>query len=448
MEFAPQIQVNEIDQFGRKVTITVPQAFVNAEFKQRYDQLNHKFGVPGFRKGKAPSNLLKQKYGEQVTFEIHDKLVNNGWKKAVEDLNLAPVTQPELLHDKLVSPNTDFSFSLSFEIAPKVDLSTFDWKSIEVAQKDWQLSDERLQAEIDQLAQKHGEWEAIDAVSQKGHQVTFSLNGEVDGTQVEQLSTTEEKCVLGKGELLPEIEAALEGKKVGDHFTAAITFPESNPSFANKVGTFTGVISAVASSKPATMEELVTKLKADDESDLRQKVSTALITQYQDRSKHDSRQDLLTKLKSYFTFELPSKLLLQQISRIEEQEYHNHEHGEDCDHDHDHDHHDHGHIHSDSCGHTIDPTKKSEAEQMLRFGFVMDQIIEEQGLSVSEQELNRTVSQILMSTNFNMELFQLYQQEGPRRRLKESLLEEKALNWLLTQVSIKSEAEAIPAIEA
>ncbi len=78
----------------------------------------------------------------------------------------------------------------------------------------------------------------------------------------------------------------------------------------------------------------------------------------------------------------------------------------------------------------------------------MDQIIEEQGLSVSEQELNRTVSQILMSTNFNMELFQLYQQEGPRRRLKESLLEEKALNWLLTQVSIKSEAEAIPAIEA
>jgi trigger factor len=445
MEFAPQFQVSEIDQFGRKVTITIPQAFINAEFKQRYDQLNHKFGVPGFRKGKAPSNLLKQKYGEQVTFEIHDKLVNNGWRKAVEDLNLAPVTQPELLHDKLVSANADFSFSLSFEVAPKIELSSFDWKSIEVTQKDWQLSDERLQAEIDALAQKNGEWTEIDSASVKGNQVSFSLTGEVDGVTVEQLSTPEEKCILGKGELLAEIEAALEGKKAGESFSAEITFPQSNPSFAGKQGQFSGTVLSVSQNQPVSLEELITKLKAENEEDLKQKVSTALITQYQDRSKHDARQELLTKLKSYFSFDLPAKLLLQQISRIEEQEYHNHEHGEDCDHDHDH--HDHGHIHSDSCGHAIDPTKKTEAEQMLRFGFVMDQIIEAQQLSVSDNEINRTVSQILMSTNFNMELFQLYQQEGPRRRLKESLLEEKALNWLLTQVSIKSEAEAIPAIE-
>lgn len=453
MAFSPQIQLSEVDQFSRKVTITVPQAQVSQAFSQRFDQLNKNNGVPGFRKGKAPVNMLRQKFGQQVAFEIHDRLINDGWKQAIVELNLAPVTQPELQNDRLASANSDFSFSLTFEVAPTINLAELDWKSIEVNSKDWQLSDERLDAEIQQLAKRNGEWTETSAPSANGHQVSFSLEGVIDGLKKEELSSPDEKCILGKGELLAEIEAALTGKSAGESFSVSVDFPaDSNSAFAGKSATFSGSVNSVSEQNAISIEDLIVKLKVADLEELKQRVSEALKSQYQQQSKQEARKELTEKLKSFFSFDVPTKLLAQQISNIEEHHFHHdhdhdHEHGEDCDHDHDHAHHHHGHVHTADCGHEIDPKMKQEALEMLRMGFVSDQIVEDQQISVADAEVNRMISQILMSTNFNMELFNLYQQEGPRRRLKESLIEEKVLDWILTQVSVKSEVADIPAIE-
>ena len=183
MAVSPPIKQSEVDQFSRKVTITVPQAQVSQSFSERFDQLNKNNGVPGFRKGKAPVNVLRQKFGQQVPFEIHDRLINDGWKQAIVELNLAPVTQPELQNDRLASANSDFSFSLTFEVAPTINLAELDWTSIEVSSKDWQLSDARLDAEIQQLAKRNGEWTETSAPSANGHQVSFSLEGVIDGVK-------------------------------------------------------------------------------------------------------------------------------------------------------------------------------------------------------------------------------------------------------------------------
>lgn len=217
-----------VERVGNDATlkITLPAEEVNKGFKKAVAKIAGQVNIPGFRKGKAPRNIIEMHYGkEAVKQEAFELVANQCYTEALEQEKLIPVSDPKV-EDSVFEENKDMELTIKVTLKPEVKLG--DYKELHVEKEAVEVTDEAVEEQVQGLRSRHAKMvEAEDgAAIEKGDFAIIDFAGTVDG---EPFSGGEGKgypLEVGSNSFIPGFEDQLVGLKKGDSTDVDVTFPE------------------------------------------------------------------------------------------------------------------------------------------------------------------------------------------------------------------------------
>ena len=217
-----------VERVGNDATlkITLPAEEVNKGFKKAVAKIAGQVNIPGFRKGKAPRNIIEMHYGkEAVKQEAFELVANQCYTEALEQEKLIPVSDPKV-EDSVFEENKDMELTIKVTLKPEVKLG--DYKELHVEKESVEVTDEAVEEQVQGLRSRHAKMVEAeeDAVIEKGDFAIIDFAGTVDG---EPFSGGEGKgypLEVGSNSFIPGFEDQLVGLKKGDSTDVDVTFPE------------------------------------------------------------------------------------------------------------------------------------------------------------------------------------------------------------------------------
>lgn len=220
------VKMEKVETNVVKLEIVVEAANFSEALKKSYNKNAKKFNVPGFRKGKAPMNLIKKYYGIEVLF---DDAINfcceDTYPKAIDENNLNPVDYPEIDIVQL-EEGKDFIYTAKVVTKPEVELG--DYKGVEVKKVEYKVSEEEVNKELKSMQEKNARIETKEAGEvENGNIAVIDFKGFVDGVAFEGGEGSNFELEIGSGTFIDNFEAQLVGTKVGEKKEVNVTFPEA-----------------------------------------------------------------------------------------------------------------------------------------------------------------------------------------------------------------------------
>ena len=217
-----------VERVGNDATlkITLPAEEVNKGFKKAVAKIAGQVNIPGFRKGKAPRNIIEMHYGkEAVKQEAFELVANQCYTEALEQEKLIPVSDPKV-EDSVFEENKDMELTIKVTLKPEVKLG--DYKELHVEKEAVEVTDEAIEEQVQGLRSRHAKMVEAEegAVIEKGDFAIIDFAGTVDG---EPFSGGEGKgypLEVGSNSFIPGFEDQLVGLKKGDSTDVDVTFPE------------------------------------------------------------------------------------------------------------------------------------------------------------------------------------------------------------------------------
>ena len=217
-----------VERVGNDATlkITLPAEEVNKGFKKAVAKIAGQVNIPGFRKGKAPRNIIEMHYGkEAVKQEAFELVANRCYTEALEQEKLIPVSDPKV-EDSVFEENKDMELTIKVTLKPEVKLG--DYKELHVEKEAVEVTDEAVEEQVQGLRSRHAKMVEAEegAVIEKGDFAIIDFAGTVDG---EPFSGGEGKgypLEVGSNSFIPGFEDQLVGLKKGDSTDVDVTFPE------------------------------------------------------------------------------------------------------------------------------------------------------------------------------------------------------------------------------
>jgi trigger factor len=411
-----QISSQELEGFTQSVSFQFDASEMDKKFQFELKKIQRTARISGFRKGKVPMTVIRQRYGAGVINEMQSDALQQSWRHLINELKLIPLTQPEVDVSQPLRPSKGLSLTFSFEIIPPFDLPQASELEGELIK--WTVSDARVDQEVERLCKLHGDWIPLKRRKKcrNGDQVKVSLTGFDGEEELSALKSDEQTFELGSQQIIPELEKKIMGLKESETFTLDYTFPEEhhNPELAGRAVRFEGTLTSICEQVVLSTEELIEKLPNDeDEAALRERLSQELVAEAESKTKAELRDSVAKQLREMSTFFVfPSVVDEQAHARL----HHHHDHGEDgsCDHE-----------HSDE----ELSEARVEAERDLRFEAIIREYSESNGITVTEADFTTRLLEMLRSSGeFGMQLLQFYQQPANRKRLEASILDDKVID--------------------
>lgn len=217
-----------VERVGNDATlkITLPAEEVNKGFKKAVAKIAGQVNIPGFRKGKAPRNIIEMHYGkEAVKQEAFELVANQCYTEALEQEKLIPVSDPKV-EDSVFEENKEMELTIKVTLKPEVKLG--DYKELHVEKEAVEVTDEAVEEQVQGLRSRHAKMVEAEegAVIEKGDFAIIDFAGTVDG---EPFSGGEGKgypLEVGSNSFIPGFEDQLVGLKKGDSTDVDVTFPE------------------------------------------------------------------------------------------------------------------------------------------------------------------------------------------------------------------------------
>lgn len=331
--------------------------------------------VPGFRPGKVPLAVLKQKYGRHVMADVLEKAVNETTAKAMDEKGIKPAMQPKI-EVKEFDEGKDLTYTMSVEVLP--DFKVMDLSKIAVDKPVAKVEEKVLNETLDNIASHNKEVSPITTkrASKKGDVVKIDFHGKrADGVEFDGMHGHDHDLELGAGQFIPGFEEQLTGSKAGDKVEVKVTFPKEYgmPDLAGQDAIFDVDVKEIQESKPAEINDaLAKKLGLEDEKALRTAVEEQISKDYEGFTKMKLKKNVLDVLDTAHTFELPQMMVEQEQKHIEEQLKRE----------------------AESKGEEFKPEEgefKALAERRVRLGLVLAEIGRDQKVEVTQQELQQAV---------------------------------------------------------
>ena len=208
-----------------KLEITVDSQVFDECMNKSYNKNKHKFNIPGFRKGKAPRNIVERYFGEQVLYEDAINFAcGDAYNKAVEDNGLEPVDRPEI-DIVQIGGGKDLIFTATVTVKPEVELGRY--KGLEVKKEEVKVTEEDVMAELNRVAERNAKLVSVeDRPVQDGDIVNIDYEGSIDGVPFDGGSAKGRSFLVGSGSFIPGFEEQLVGLNLNEEKDISVKFPE------------------------------------------------------------------------------------------------------------------------------------------------------------------------------------------------------------------------------
>jgi trigger factor len=367
----------------REFKVVVPAAELEEKTSGRLAEIARQANLPGFRPGKVPVAILRQRYGESVRAEILQQTIADSWQEALEDKGLRPALQPKIEMVNFAE-GTDLEYKMAVELVP--DIGSPDFGQIELEKPVADVPDDEIEAAVKRLADSRKTFEAADAahIAVVGDRVRIDFTGRVDGNEFPGGTGKDFPLELGSGMFLPGFSDQLEGAKAGETREVKVSFPEGYgvKDLAGKEAVFTVEVKAVETPVAAALDDAFAKSYGAESLDaLRTQVRGEIERQYAQLTRARLKRSLLDVLADKVTFELPAGLVEHEFESIWQQVKQAIEEGKLDDDD------------KDKSEEELRDQYRKIAERRVKLGLLLAEVGRANNIQVSQDDLNRAMAE-------------------------------------------------------
>ncbi len=316
------VNVETLEKLERKITLTLPVNVIQSEVDSRLKRLARTVKMDGFRPGKVPMNVVAQRYGYSVHYEVMNDKVGEAFASAANEAKLRVAGQPRIT-EKEGAPEGELAFDAVFEVYPEVKIG--DLTTAEVEKINAEVSDAAIDKTLDILRKQRRTFaqRAQDAAAQDGDRVTVDFEGKIDGEPFQGGKAEGFQFLVGEGQMLKEFEDAVRGMKSGESKTFPLAFPADyhGQDVAGKTADFLVTVNKIeAAHLPEVNEALAKSLGIADETvdGLRADIKKNLEREVKFRLLAKNKGAVMDALVAKAELDLPNAAVQSEMDRMVE----------------------------------------------------------------------------------------------------------------------------------
>lgn len=316
-----QVSVEATTGLERRLTVGVPASEVDTAVNQKLKETARRVRIDGFRPGKVPVSVVKQRFGDGIRAEVLQDVVRDNYAKALTEEKLTPAGMPKIEFTK-DKTGEDVEFVATFEVFPEVELKPIEGYEFDKPQAE--VTDADIEKMLDNLRRQKAEYKPVDRAAKDGDQVKIDFVGKVEGEAFEGGSAEDQTLILGSKSMIEGFEAGIEGMKAGDTKAVEVTFPEeyNNAELAGKPAVFDITVKEVAEAElPELNEEFFQEFGAQgtDLESFKAEVRQNMEREARNALQGKLKNEVIEKLVEDNPIDVPSALVDEEIGRLQQQ---------------------------------------------------------------------------------------------------------------------------------
>lgn len=421
--------IEDVSSVKKRLKIEVDADVVAEARVLATKELQKSAKVEGFRPGKVPSQIIEQRFSNEIQHQMIEKVVDLTLLEALQQSNLNPISRPEI-ESGLSTATGGISYSATFEILPKITIKEKDYKGLKLEKTAVEVEAAEVDQELLRLQQAMTQLEPLptETVLAAGHVATIDFKGLIEGKEYKEGEAKDFLVELGSGGLLPEFEKALSGTKAGEEKEIQFSYPQDyfNKDLAGKKAEFKIKVKDIRKKNVPKLDDEFAKDLGEYKSlkEVKEDLSKRIVQTKESQQKGVLYNDILKQLVEKVKFDVPDSLITSELAHmLEELAAELKKRGQKLE---------------DLKAEEVIQHYKPEAEFRVRGFLVLDKVAHETKMEATTQELENRLKAI--ATNVNRPLEEVrthYEKNRLLPNLKTRIIHEKALEFLLNEAKIK-----------
>ena len=410
IEFTPRAS----EGVERHIQVSVPvEAVKDAEDKaaKRYASTVR---LPGFRPGKAPATVVRQKFGEAIRQEALESIVREAYQEFVEKESIKVAAQPHV-HDLKFEEGKPLTFELHLEVRPTIDLARTN--GFRIQRPAATVTDEQLDQQIEQIRDEKATWTPVIEKPLPGDMVNVQIATGADAGEGKSYP-----LVLGAGQAIPGIEELVMEAKPGETIERPVKWPDDFPDETQRAQTKTVriTVNEVKRKSAPPLDDALAREVGDFESleALRKAVRTDMERHAEHEVEANVRQQLIDQIIAANAFDVPKSWVQQFVQNYAE-----------------------AYQVPEDQRETFAGEFRAMAERQIRRDLVIETIAEKEGLAATEKDLDDRIAEQAEKRGANPgQIYAQLEKSGRLKEMERSITEDKVFKWLLDRNDVSTNA--------
>ncbi|WP_420553804.1 trigger factor [Neptuniibacter marinus] len=418
-----QVSVETTSGLERLMTISVPAERIDQDVTKRIQQTARTVKIDGFRPGKVPVKVVKQRYGKGIREEVLGQVVQESFYQALQQEEINPAGTPSIDFTKDVE-GENLEYTAKFEVYPSIELA--DFSSVEIEKKSAEVKDADLDQMIETLRKQQADWVEVEREAAMDDRLRIDFEGFIDGEAFDGGQGEGMDLVLGSNTMIPGFETGLVGAKAGDEVEIKVTFPESYQAenLQGKDAVFKVKVASVSEQVLAELnEEFFSKFGLEDKTEeaFRAEVGKNMARELKQALKMKLKDQVFSKLLEINVIDVPSALVDGEIDNLRRQAVMQFA-GPDSD---------------------MDPNAlpkemfTDQADRRVKIGLLMQEVIKVNELEAEEARVRETLEEMAETYQDPQQVIDWYMgNEEMLGQIKGLVLEEQVVDKLLATAKV------------
>jgi len=425
-----QVSVEAGDGLQRRMTVEVPAERVNQAVENRLKSLARTVRIDGFRPGKVPVKVVRQRFGEQVRHEAYGDIIQSTFQEAAVQEKLKPAGEPRI---EVKDEGGAFGYTAEFEVMPEIGVADLSEATIE--REVAEVSDQDVDAMIEKLRKQRTTWSAVERAAQDGDRVTVAFVGKIDGEPFEGGRADDFGLVLGSGMMIEGFEQALLGAAAGEERSLDLKFPDDYrvEKLAGKPVTFDVTVKQVQEPVLPSLDEDFARalgVSSGDVDSLREEVRGNMKRELSQKLRSRLKERVMSLLIEKHDVQVPKVMASAEAKRLKEQTRQE--------------------MARSGQRSEVDlplDVFMSEAERRVKLGLVIGEVVRSESLRVDEGRMRELAEEFASAYEDPREVVDFYMTDSNARGGLENLaLEDQVVDWVLSRAKVEEKQTTFDAV--
>jgi len=425
--------LEDISQVKKKLSVEIDAKEVNRKLNSAYGKIRKTTKIPGFRPGKVPRKILESYFGSQVEADVISELINESFPNAVNETNAFPLGQPELEKGP-VKLDEKFVYSATMEVRPEFEVK--DYLGLEAEKELVAIGDDEVLKRLEQVREGNGKPVSLEEPRpiRNGDLAVINYQGFENDQPLEEMKNENFSLNVGRSEIHPKFDEALIGLNIDDKKEIVVDFAEdyANVNLKGKTIRFeVSIVDIKERNLPELNDAFAKSLGADfeDLNGLKEAIKKDVEIQEKNRVELDLKRKLLAKISEGTTFEVPQVLIDAEIAFSIKNLQSNFERSGSS---------------FEKAGISPEMLKQQFApssESRVRERLILGQIAKQDEITLSDDDFTEGLKNLARGMGQDVETVKkYYEARGEVDIIKERMIEQKTLNYLVENAKIKEVA--------
>ena len=414
-----------------KLELTVEANRFDEAMKKVYFKTAKYFNIPGFRKGKAPMNIVEKYYGKEIFYEdTFNELVPEVLEDALKENKIEAVSRPDI-DVKQIGKGQDLIFTAVFQTKPEAELGKY--KGIEIKKIEYTVKDKDVNHELEHMQEHNSRLISIeDGPVEKGDIATIDFEGFVDGVAFEGGKAENYDLEIGSNSFIPGFEDQVIGTKIDEEKDINVKFPEEyfSKELAGKDATFKVKVHAIKKKELPKLDDEFAKEASEFDTlkELKASIKERLEKENEEKQKYETEEAVVKAVTENIKVEVPSGMIETEVENmIKDIETRLSYQGIKFD------------QYLQMLGKTMEEMKKEyepQAEEAVKTRLMLEAVIKAEKIEANIEEIDEKIKE--MAKNYGKENDEAFlQNENVRNYIEEGIKSEKAVDFLVKNAKMK-----------